>query len=71
MFVKRFGGFPALKIGDFYIAWLGVRGKWKFSFHSPRGVETKNGVCDLTAFNLGRLLVVREVPLPDQKRSTN
>lgn len=62
MFTRRFGGHPALKIGNIYVIWFGLRGKWKFSFHTPKGVETRNGLCDLTALNLGQFLVMREVP---------
>ncbi len=61
MFTKRFGGLSALKIGSIYIVWFGLKGKWKFSFHAPKGVETANGISDLTALNLGRFLVMREV----------
>jgi hypothetical protein len=56
----RFGAFPALRIGNFYI----VRGfhKWRFGLYTPKRVETKNGVCDLVALNLGKLMFLYETP---------
>jgi hypothetical protein len=65
--ITRFGGFPALRIGQFYAVWFNAR---KFGLHRPRAVESRNGVCNITAINLGRLMVMREVPLSACHRSS-
>jgi hypothetical protein len=62
MFLRRFGGVPAVKIGRIFIAWFGLKSKWKLSLLAPKGVATRNGICDLIALNLGPLLLMREVP---------
>jgi hypothetical protein len=67
LFTRRFGGLPALKVGVIYIVWFGHKSKWKLSFHAAENVATKNGICDLTALNLGQFLVMREVIRTPQK----
>jgi hypothetical protein len=53
----RFGVFPALKLGHVFIV---LFPSWHVGFYRPRAVETKNGVSDLTAINLGRVLLMGE-----------
>jgi hypothetical protein len=57
----RFGAFPSFRIGRFCIVYF-PRGKRKLSFYAPKNVETKNGLCDLWALNVGRLMLLYEVP---------
>src|SRR5208283_5841688 len=56
----RFGSFPALRIGRFSV--VGGFSKWKLGFCCPKGVETKTGLCDLFALNLGKWMFVYERP---------
>jgi len=57
--LTRFGGFPALQIGRLSVVRFSKR---KFGLRRPKAVQTKKGLCDLTALNIGRLLFIWEQP---------
>jgi hypothetical protein len=52
-------GFPSVQIGPLSITQFS---KSKFGLHRPKAVETKQGLCDLTAVNIGRFMILLEVP---------
>ena len=52
----RFAG-TVLQIGRLYIAKFE---HWRLGFCHPKAVETKTGVCDIFALNLGKLMLVYE-----------
>jgi hypothetical protein len=56
-------GFPSVRIGPLSITWFS---RFKFGLHRPRAVETKRGLCDLTAVNIGRFMILFEVPARTQ-----
>jgi hypothetical protein len=58
--ITRFGGFPALKVGNLHFVW--GFSKRKFGIFHPNGVETKNGRCDLVGLNVGRFMLLYEAP---------
>lgn len=62
MFIQRttrFGNFTAIQVGKLFVV---LFSNWRFGFHRPRAVKTKNGVCDLTVVNLGRVMLMWEQP---------
>jgi hypothetical protein len=55
-----FSAFPALRIWKLYIIWGWHN--WKFSWHSPRGVQYGNGIWDAEAVNLGKISMLWQSP---------
>jgi hypothetical protein len=55
----RFAG-TGLQIGRLYISQFR---HMRLSFHCPKAVETKTGICDLYALNFGPWCFIYEVPI--------
>lgn len=63
----RFAVFPAFQVGSFCVVYF-PKGKRRLSVHSPQGVETKNGLRDLLALNVGRFMFLYEAPTQKDTR---
>jgi hypothetical protein len=58
---QRFGGFPALQIGNLY--WIWGFTKNQFGFFRVKAGKTKNGICNVSGFNIGKAAILREMPI--------
>jgi hypothetical protein len=54
----RFGGFPAIRIGNLYFVWR--FSYWRLSAGKARGIDTGSGMRDVFYVNIGKTMLCLE-----------
>lgn len=57
---NTFNGFPSLRVWRLRMVWFQT---WKFNAITDLKIETKNGTCDMSSLNVGKLFLSYEKPV--------